>query len=97
MIADEKESWFNGEPLQMIISAYYEIPKSTTKKKRAEIMDGKLYPTKKPDADNIAKVICDALNKIAYKDDTQIIDLTVRKLYSADLPKVVVEIYEKEL
>lgn len=97
MIADEKESWFNGEPLKMIISAYYEIPKSTTKKKRAEIMDGKLYPTKKPDADNIAKVICDALNKIAYKDDTQIIDLTVRKLYSADLPKVVVEIYEKEI
>lgn len=97
MVLDNRKSWFNSEPLHMYIDAYFEIPKSTTKKKRAEIEDGKLYPTKKPDIDNIAKVICDALNGVAYKDDTQIIELTVRKLYSTEEPKVLVGIYEKEV
>lgn len=39
-------------------------------------------PCKKPDADNIAKVICDALNKVAYGDDTQICELEVHKRYT---------------
>lgn len=93
----DKSRWFNSEPLEIFIDVYYEIPKSTTKKVRAEIEKGKLYPTKKPDADNIAKVICDALNKIAYKDDSQIVNLSVRKLYSADRPKVMVKIFKKEI
>jgi Holliday junction resolvase RusA-like endonuclease len=40
-----------------------------------------MWPVKKPDADNIAKIICDALNGIAYRDDTQIISLKVLKIY----------------
>ena len=55
---------------------------------------GELYPTKKPDADNIAKVICDALNGSAYHEDTQVVKLTVRKVYTEGEPKVRVEIYE---
>ena len=43
---------------------------------------GELLPCKKPDADNIAKVICDALNKVAYGDDTQICSLKVDKRYT---------------
>lgn len=39
-------------------------------------------PTKKPDADNIAKTICDALNGVAYDDDKQIAWLSVYKQYS---------------
>lgn len=33
----------------------------------------------KPDVDNIGKVVCDALNGLAYKDDKQITELIVRK------------------
>ncbi|MDF2537449.1 MAG: Holliday junction resolvase [Herbinix sp.] len=53
----------------------------------------KIRPTKKPDIDNIAKVILDALNGIAYKDDTQVVTLEVRKFYK-DTPCVIVDIEE---
>ncbi len=44
--------------------------------------DGYIRPTKKPDCDNLAKVICDALNGIAYYDDSQIVEITISKYYS---------------
>lgn len=50
------------------------------------MIKGEIRPTKKPDLDNVAKIICDGLNKIAYEDDSQIIDLTVTKYY-AEIPK----------
>lgn len=84
------ERWFDKEPLEVKITALYPIPKSTTKRDRAKIEEGQLLPTKKPDADNIAKVICDALNGIAYDDDTQIVRLTVTKKYASAEPKVIV-------
>jgi Holliday junction resolvase RusA-like endonuclease len=40
-------------------------------------------PCKKPDIDNIAKTYLDAMNGVIFKDDTQVIDLHVKKLYSA--------------
>jgi len=55
--------------------------------------DGIIRPTKKPDIDNICKIICDSLNKIAYHDDSQIVDCQVRKFYS-ERPRVVVTISE---
>lgn len=76
------------------IIAHFPIPKSTSKKKRAEI-DGKSY-TGKPDCDNIAKIILDALNGIAFDDDSQVSFLHVRKLYDTDEAKVVVELMEVE-
>lgn len=88
--------WFNKEPLDMRIEANYPIPKSTTKKIYAEILEGKIKPTKKPDADNIAKVVCDALNGIAYRDDTQITYLTISKHYTETEPFVKVSISEAE-
>ena len=48
---------------------------------------------KKPDADNIAKIICDALNNVAYHDDTQVIELIVVKKYARE-PKVKVALAE---
>lgn len=83
---------FEG-PIKMRIIAYYEIPKSTSKKK-AELMRAHIErPTKKPDADNIVKIICDALNKVAYHDDSQIVSCEIQKYYS-DNPRVEVEIWE---
>ncbi|WXL80106.1 RusA family crossover junction endodeoxyribonuclease [Clostridium perfringens] len=46
--------------------------------------DGLEKPRKKPDADNIGKIILDSLNGIAYKDDSQIIELSVIKSYTED-------------
>lgn len=77
--------------LDVRIFAYYAIPKSVSKKKRQAMLDKKIRPTKKPDFDNIGKVVCDSLNGIAYRDDAQIVDGLVRKFYS-DTPRVVVKI-----
>lgn len=46
------------------------------------MLDGELLPSKKPDIDNIVKAVLDALNKVAYRDDTQVVELQVRKQYS---------------
>ena len=79
--------------LDVRIFAYYSIPKSVSTKKRQAMLDKRIRPTKKPDFDNIGKVICDSLNGIAYRDDAQVVDSMVRKFYG-ETPKVVVTIEE---
>ena len=79
--------------LDVRIFAYYPIPKSASKRKRQAMLEKKIRPTKKPDWDNVGKVICDSLNGIAYRDDAQVVDSMVRKFYGED-PKVVVTIEE---
>lgn len=74
-------------PIRAEISAYFPIPKSWPKKKRQQWKNGEIFPTVKPDADNIAKSILDSLNNIAFTDDSHVIELSVRKLYGA-FPRV---------
>ena len=47
--------------------------------KKTAMLSGELLPTKKPDIDNIVKAVLDALNEVAYRDDTQVVELQVRK------------------
>ena len=75
------------------IIAYFDIPKSTSKKKEAEMLKGAISPTKKPDADNIVKIVLDAMNKFAFKDDTQVTKLQIEKQYSKT-PKIYIKIEE---
>jgi Holliday junction resolvase RusA-like endonuclease len=83
----------DGSQLDMRIMAYYGIPKSASKKKKAAMIEGRIRPTKKPDMDNVVKIIADSLNQIAYKDDTQIVDCQCRKFYGEE-PRVEVMIQE---
>ena len=46
------------------------------------MLENKLNPLKKPDIDNIVKIILDAMNECAFKDDTQITKLAVEKKYA---------------
>jgi Holliday junction resolvase RusA-like endonuclease len=80
-------------PLSIQIAAFYEAPLSYTKNKKKRCYDGEISPTTKPDADNIAKCVCDALNGIAYKDDSAIVMLQVRKAYG-EPARVEIEIRE---
>lgn len=77
--------------LDVRVIAYYSIPKSTSKKKRKMMLEHKIRPGKKPDWDNIGKIICDSLNTVAYSDDSSIVDAQVRKFYSEN-PRVDVTI-----
>lgn len=80
-------------PVRAEISAYYPIPKSAPKKQQAAMHSQTIRPTKKPDWDNVGKIICDALNALAYGDDAQIVDARVQKFY-ADTPRVLVTLTE---
>ena len=79
--------------LDMRIMAYYGIPASKSKKAKAQMMLGTVRPTKKPDMDNVMKIVADSLNNIAYHDDTQIVDCQIRKFYS-EQPRIEVSITE---
>ena len=86
-----KERFGDNEPLSLEIVAYFSIPKSVGKKKKEQMIQNTIRPTKKPDADNIMKIIADSLNGIAYRDDTQIVNATIEKVY-AEIPRVEVKI-----
>ena len=58
------------------------------------IRDGLDYPQKKPDADNVAKIILDSLNKIAFDDDSQVVELQVNKLWTEESERVEFELSE---
>ena len=75
------------------ITAVFPIPKSYSKKKTAELIEGHCNYDKKPDCDNLAKIILDSLNGIAYADDSQVTVLRVVKEYGTQ-PKVIVELKE---
>ena len=79
----------------MSVSAYYPIPKSTSKVKKEKMLKGILLPDKKPDVDNVLKGICDALNTIAYDDDKQIVHMDIEKYYSEE-PRTEVILKERE-
>ena len=67
--------------LKVTIKAYFDIPKNTSKKQKEEMLNNNIRPLKKPDIDNIAKIILDALNKLAFNDDNQITKLSIEKEY----------------
>lgn len=84
--------YFGTDKIAISITAYYPIPKSAGKAKRQRMLDGYIRPTVKPDFDNVCKAVCDALNGIAYYDDSQIVEAGFIKMYD-DNPRVKVKIF----
>lgn len=77
----KSETFFklDKQPTTIIIKAYFPVPVSLSKKKRSSLF-GTQY-IGKPDGDNIGKIVLDALNTVAYTDDSQIDTLLVIKRY----------------
>ena len=84
-------------PIYLELTFYQPTPKKYhTKPKQALIEAGALLPVTKPDVDNLAKGVKDGLSKIIWQDDSQVVSMMVRKLYSMT-PRVVVHItYQEE-
>jgi Holliday junction resolvase RusA-like endonuclease len=59
------------------------VPASWSKRKQSEALHGLIRPTKKPDADNVLKAVCDGINGVVWVDDTQAVDVTLRKRYGS--------------
>jgi Holliday junction resolvase RusA-like endonuclease len=73
------------EPIMLEMNFYMRRPKSHygTGKNISKIKpNAPEWCATKPDVDNLAKFVQDALNKIFYRDDSLICQITCRKLYS---------------
>jgi Holliday junction resolvase RusA-like endonuclease len=68
-------------PVKLTIWAVFRIPKDP--KRRLEIEDQGNWYTGKPDADNIAKLVMDALKEVAWTDDAQVAIVTVARRYGS--------------
>lgn len=86
--------YFGDKAVNVEIWAYFAIPKSYTKGKRLAAVWDIIPPTKRPDCDNIAKVVCDALNGTAWDDDAQVVDLHVVKAWTASDEQIEVRVRE---
>ena len=102
-----KEDFEENEPLSVEVIAFFEVPKSYSRNKKTDCLAGWELPTKKPDADNIGKIIMDGMNpkmkrdkrlhkmvevmRGLYKDDRQVTKLLVVKRY-AERPRVEVRV-----
>lgn len=86
-----RDKFPEGAQVRIIITAIMSVPKSTPKYKRTDMLSGKIRPTKKPDWDNIGKLVCDALNGVAYDDDKCVCEAVVRKFYGCE-PRVIVRL-----
>lgn len=80
-------------PVGVKIRACFAVPESYTKKKKALAEQGRLFPAKKPDIDNIQKAVLDGCNKVVWKDDALIVKIEMTKEYS-DKPRVEIDVYE---
>lgn len=76
--------WPDNSFIAVKVVAYYPIPKSATKAQLAAMQAGKIFPSRKPDIDNVLKVVLDALNGVAYKDDSRVVHVEAEKRYSFD-------------
>lgn len=85
---------FDG-PLTVSITAIMPVPASWSNAKWTRACAGIIRPTGKPDGDNIAKSVADACNKIVWRDDAQIVDLRVIKVYGKT-PSLVISVRATE-
>ncbi len=81
------EAMGTSEPLETPVTLYLyiraPIPKSLPKKRIEACLNGLEKPIKKPDASNVLKSVEDAMNGVVYKDDSQIVNIHVSKVYSS--------------
>ena len=70
-------------PVNLYLYIRAPIPKSLPKKRIEACLNGSEKPIKKPDASNVLKSIEDAMNGVVYKDDSQIVNIHVAKVYSS--------------
>lgn len=66
-------------PVKVTVLASFEPPQSWSKKKTAEHLNRPHI--QRPDGDNLIKAVLDGLNRIAFADDAQVYEQTVRKVW----------------
>lgn len=70
-------SYISQKSVRISMYVCFAPNKTDTKKNKVIKLKNSLWPSKKPDVDNVVKVVLDALNKVAYSDDTQVNEIHV--------------------
>lgn len=87
------KNFVSDKALRIGVYIYIKPAKSISNKKKTSLLNNEFYPTKKPDVDNVIKCVLDALNNVAYHDDTQVVEQAVKKRFGEE-EKIVVFIEE---
>ncbi|MGH8387653.1 MAG: RusA family crossover junction endodeoxyribonuclease [Pseudomonas sp.] len=100
LIAMAAQAAMNGRdlilgPVLVEMKIIVSVAASWSKKKTAEALQGLVMPTKKPDADNVLKAICDGINGIVFKDDVQVVNVSMSKRFG-ETPGVLVRVIPLE-
>lgn len=100
LIALAAQAAMNGReliagPVLVEMKIFVSVAASWSKKKTAEALQGLVMPTKKPDADNVLKAICDGINGIVFKDDVQVVNVSMSKRFG-ETPGVLVRVVPLE-
>ncbi len=69
-------------PVHVTLAIAFAVPKSIAKAERARRLEAGWH-THKPDIDNVVKLVLDALNGVAYDDDTQVVSISTTKRWAA--------------
>ena len=77
--------------IEMHLTFYMPIPKSVSRAVHMQMLNGVILHVKKPDFDNLAYLITNALKQIVYRDDSQVTDCIIRKRYG-ERPRTVIKI-----
>lgn len=70
-----------GQAVKVSLTICMPVPVSWPKKRQEAALLGCELPQVKPDADNVVKVVLDALNGFTWDDDTQVTEIAACKLY----------------
>ena len=68
-------------PVQISIHAVFRVPSDFSKAKKQLVYDRKIVPSKKPDLDNIVKLVLDAMNGLAFTDDANVVSISALKRF----------------
>lgn len=80
-------------PVKLQFKVYWPIPKTTSRIRTQQALNGMRRPAIRPDLENFIKTLADALKGVCYNDDSQIVTLHAEKFY-ADFPKLDIEVSE---
>ena len=70
--------------IEAYITIYVPMPTGWSRKKKMAHMNTRPIDIRTPDLDNVAKSILDALNGLAYKDDKQVVSLSVSRVWGTE-------------
>jgi Holliday junction resolvase RusA-like endonuclease len=93
----KRGKWELDGAFEITISACFEIPKSWPKWQQEAATEGEYPHITRPDCDNIEKVVCDALNKIVWADDSKLHHTEVYKFYTIEGPCLQIAIWREEI